>query len=346
MTGVMRVLQASYMTALQTLFHPFEAGLVPLPSSGTRGIVLNAQPGMRWPEGVGAMLVQGFRPLFLPLQRSGHEVAPEPKGEGYDLAMVIAGRHRRQNEIWVAEALACTRPGGTILIGGGKTEGAASLRKRMGELLPLAGSASKYHGVAFWLERPEQDAALGAIDALTPQSRLVAGRFHTAPGGFSADGVEVGSRLLADNLPPDLSGHVADFCAGWGYLSVRMAEGLPGVTSIALYEADFASLEAAQRNLAAASPEMTFHWHDLAAEPVAARYDAIVMNPPFHQGRAAEPDLGLRMIAAAKAALKPGGRLFLVANRELPYEKMLADGFRTHGEVVRDAGYKVLWAAR
>jgi len=335
---------------LPTLLYPFEAGFLPMPEAGARGIVFNAQPGMRLPAGFGAALahVQGFRPLFLALERSGCDVAPEPQGEGLDLALVLLGRHRRQNELWLAEALRRTRPGGAILVAGGKTDGIASLRKRVGALLPVAGSASKYHGVIFWIERPPVGEALDrAVAALTPAPGLVAGRFSTAPGGFSADDVDGGSRLLADSLPADLSGAVADFCAGWGYLSVRLAE-RPGVRSVGLYEADHASLAAARRNMAALAPAMaaTFHWSDLASEPVDGRHDAIVMNPPFHQGRAAEPDLGMRIIVAARAALKPGGRLFLVANRGLPYEQVLADGFRSYSEIVRAGSHKVLWATR
>jgi 16S rRNA (guanine1207-N2)-methyltransferase len=89
-----------------------------------------------------------------------------------------------------------------------------------------------------------------------------------------------------------------------------------------------------------------FFWIDLLAEPVGHRYDFVVMNPPFHAGRGAEPAIGRGMIAAAARALKPGGRLFLVANRQLPYEQVLADDFRHAGETVRDASYKVLWAVR
>jgi 16S rRNA (guanine1207-N2)-methyltransferase len=333
--------------SLQTLLHPFEAELVPMPAAGARGIVFNAQPGMRRPDGFRAelFLVQGFRPLFLPLQKSGHDLAPEPKGEGYDLAFVIAGRHRRQNELWIAEALARTRVGGTIMVAGGKTDGIASLRKRVGDLLPLAGSASKHHGVVFWIERPEAGAAADAIEALTPAPTVADGRFRTAPGGFSADAVDNGSRLLADSLPPDLKGAVADFCAGWGYLSVRLAE-LPGVASIDLYEADHASLEAARLNLAGARPQTAFHWQDLAAEPVAQRHDTVVMNPPFHQGRAAEPDVGLAMIRAAHGALKSRGRLFVVANRGLPYEAELKRLFNNVRELALQGGYRVMSGQR
>jgi 16S rRNA (guanine1207-N2)-methyltransferase len=52
------------------------------------------------------------------------------------------------------------------------------------------------------------------------------------------------------------------------------------------------------------------------------------------------------MIRAASKALKPGGRLHLVANRPLPYEAVLQKHFARHGETVRDERFKVLWAAR
>jgi 16S rRNA (guanine1207-N2)-methyltransferase len=138
---------------------------------------------------------------------------------------------------------------------------------------------------------------------------------------------------------------VADFCAGWGYLSARLAE-MPGVTSIDLYEADHASLETARRNLAGVRPQTGFHWQDLAAEPVVARYDAVVMNPPFHQGRAAEPDIGLAMIRAAHGALKSRGRLFVVANRGLPYEAELKRQFRDVRELAAQGGFRVMLGQR
>ena len=44
------------------------------------------------------------------------------------------------------------------------------------------------------------------------------------------------------------------------------------------------------------------------------------MNPPFHTRPRADPALGQAMIRKAAAALRRGGRLFMVANRQLPYE--------------------------
>ena len=52
-----------------------------------------------------------------------------------------------------------------------------------------------------------------------------------------------------------------------------------------------------------------FHWTDVTRARRAASppYDAVIANPPFHQGRAAEPDLGAAFIAAAARILKPVG---------------------------------------
>jgi 16S rRNA (guanine1207-N2)-methyltransferase len=333
-------------TRLATLFHPFETGLLDWPAEPA--LFLGAESGSRRRGAPASMVcIQGFRPQYLALQREGFAVRPTPEGHDYPASLVLCGRFRAENEARIAEALRRTRPGGLIVIGGSKTDGVASLRKRVGELSPIAGSASKYHGVVFWLERPTNAEAGRIAAALAPEPGLVEDRFVTGPGMFSADAVDRASRLLADCLPRDIGGNVADFCAGWGYLAVRLAE-QQDVRRIDLYEASHEALEAAKLNLrgTAGAVEIGFHWHDLASEPVAARYDAIVMNPPFHQGRAAEPDLGVRMIGAAKAALKPGGRLFLVANRALPYERTLAGGFRAQSEIVSDSAYKVLWAVR
>ncbi|WP_163270670.1 class I SAM-dependent methyltransferase [Chelativorans alearense] len=334
--------------ALPTLLFPFERGLLDAPRAGERVVFFGAAAGLRLPPDFAADLqvVQGSRPDYLALERAGFSVAPQAKGEGYDAALLFLGRHRRENEEQLTEALRRVRPDGLILAAGTKRDGAAGVAKRLAELLPLEDRLSKHHGIVFWLRRP---AVLGeaALAALASPAGTAPEGYETAVGGFSEDGADPGSRLLADSLPSDLAGAVADFAAGWGYLSLRLAK-RPSITAIDLYEAHHASLEAAKRNLAAHAPEAacSFFWHDLLSEPVTRRYDAIVMNPPFHRSRAAEPDMGRAMIGVAANALAPGGRLFLVANRPLPYEAAIASSFKHHGEICRDTTYKVLWGRK
>lgn len=334
--------------SLKTLFHPFEAGLLALPAKGERVLFVGAVPGFRLPESwqAGIHAVQGFRPDFLALERMGLAgVSPRAGGEAYDATLVLAGRHRGLNEWRVAQALERTKAGGLILVAGAKDDGIASLRKRLGNLVAIEGSVSKHHGVALWLFCPGKGTAAAELRAANP-AILVEGRFHTAPGMFSFDRVDSGSKLLMAHLPGDLQGGVADFCAGWGYLSAEILARYPAVSALDLYEAEYEALEAARRNVHAQAVTPRFFWHDLLGEAVGERYDAIVMNPPFHRARAAEPEIGAGMIRAAARALKPGGRLLMVANRQLPYEPVLKAGFSSFAEIARDGVFKVLSARR
>lgn len=335
--------------SLKTLFHPFETGDLPVPPKGGRVLFLGAGPGLRLPDdfAVDLTLVQPFRPPFRALEAAGFAVFPQAEGMGYAAAFILCGRHRRRNEAWIADALARVKAGGLVLVAGSKVNGMDSLRRKLAGMVPLAGSLAKYHGIAFWFPHAAEMAAVAG--ALAPGALpLVDGRFRTAPGMFSPDHADPGSRLLVAHLPDDISGDVADFGAGWGYLAAELLSRSDAVSRIDLYEADFEALEAARGNLAAvrSSAKTGFFWSDLLNEPVERRYDFIVMNPPFHTGRAAEPAIGQGMILAAARALKPGGQLYLVANRQLPYEQLLAREFRQSGETVRDARYKVLWAVR
>ena len=334
--------------ALKTLFHPFASGTVSVPGEGEKILFLGAEAGFALPDGFAAELsaVQGFRPFYRQLQAQRINVTPEIEGGDYDGALVLCGKHKGENEDHIAEALTRVKAGGLIVVAGGKEDGIQPLRKRMEGFGLAVEYMPKYHGVAFWFASPADVKAL--TTQLAKPATRVDDRFTTAPGMFSHDRIDGGSELLASRLPTDFSGDAADFGAGWGYLSVELATKSPRIGRIDLYEAHYGALEAARANLLANCPKVAqrFFWHDLASEPVKDKYDLIIMNPPFHEGHAAEPSLGQAMIKTAAASLRSGGRLMLVANRGLPYEPVLAESFKEHGETCRNARFKVLWAKK
>lgn len=334
--------------SLKTLFHPFASGVLEQPEEGARYLFLGAEAGFAKPAGFSATLscVQGFRGEFLKLQAAHLDPKPQAEGEDFDGALILFGKHRGENEARVAEALSRVKPGGQIVIGGGKEDGVQPMRKRLFGLGLEVEHMPKYHGVALWFNAPADASAL--IAALKPSEVVVEDRFRTVAGIFSHDHVDDGSELLASRLPGDFDGNAADFGAGWGYLSVMLSERSSRTARIDLFEADHTALECAKANLAVIRPSLTarFFWQDLTREPPKEKYDLIIMNPPFHQGHAAEPSLGQAMIATAAQALRTGGTLLMVANRGLPYEQTLAINFREHGETCRNARFKVLWAKR
>lgn len=331
-------------SAVKTLFLPLASGEVDAGEAGARWLFLNAAVppldcGLRRGQ---IAAVQGMRPLFNALDAAGLTVTPDLPDGQFDGALILISRHRDETRSLINKALSRLKPGGAVLIAGSKNDGIASAAKDAGALFDISGSLSKYHAKVFWFR------ADGSKRLPEAEPGLIGGRYRTAPGLFSSAHVDPGSAFLISQLPRDLKGRIADFCAGWGYLSAEIAAARPAVKSIALHEADHAALEAAKANMACLASGMaaSFHWQDLMAEKATGSYDTVVMNPPFHQGRSADPAIGSAIIRNARNALHKGGRLYLVANRNLPYEAVLAAEFFKSGELARNAGYKVLWAVK
>ncbi len=79
---------------------------------------------------------------------------------------------------------------------------------------------------------------------------------------------------------------------------------------------------------------------------MAGIYDTVIMNPPFHEGRVTDVSLGQAFIAAAASRLKPGGRLLMVANRQLPYETTLKGLFKNVTLLEEANGFKIFDAKK
>ncbi|TCD16353.1 class I SAM-dependent methyltransferase [Oricola cellulosilytica] len=332
-------------SSVKTLFLPFESGARGWPSGTERVAFLNAQlPDVADDMRRSLDCEQGHRAGFLHLQRAGFAVKPElPDLDVCAGCLVLAGKHRAENQMMIARAGRMVRPGGFVAVAGDKNLGIASLRKWAASRVEIAGSLAKHHATVFWFT-----VGSGApFSDIAEATETVDDRFQTAPGMFSSGKVDPGSALLASHFDKRISGQVADFGCGWGFLSARLLEAAKP-ERLALYEAHWPSLRAAERNLEAFSRDVAIeaNWFDLSSEPVARQFDWIVMNPPFHSGRASEPDLGKAFIAAASRALKPNGRLLMVANRKLPYEQALAQGFRRVVPIVEADGFKVVEAVR
>ncbi|MEM6896154.1 MAG: methyltransferase, partial [Pseudomonadota bacterium] len=179
----------------------------------------------------------------------------------------------------------------------------------------VVGAVTKAHGRLFWMHTTPDAFA----DWHYTQPDLHG--FALAPGVFSADGIDPGSYALAEVLPAQISGHVIDLGAGWGYLSA-VAEAR-GATDVEMVEANATALACAEANTAHAIG----HWADATSWRPAQKADHVIMNPPFHEGRRGAPDLGQAFIANAASCLHPKGTLWMVSNRHLPYEDALNHHF-------------------
>jgi len=171
----------------------------------------------------------------------------------------------------------------------------------------------------------------------------------TAPGAFSADAIDPGSRLLLEHLDETTSPTTLfDPGSGLGVLGLAALLRFPNADAH-LAEIDRRAIEASRvsADRLGVLDRCRFSWWDATSEPPpVASCDFVVLNPPFHSGGAAV-DLGpaFAMFHAVGTALKPGGTALVVANRTLPYEKPLS----TLGVLDRIAerdGYKLLRVRR
>lgn len=282
--------------------------------------------------------IQGFRPDHDALARRGIAVSPAPEG-AYAAAIVCLPRARAEGHALIAQAAALVPPGAPIVVDGQKTDGVDSALKDCRKRAEVGETVSKAHGKLFAFANPGAEAF--ADWRAAPQE--IEGGFITLPGVFSADGPDRGSMLLAQHLPAKLPARVVDLGAGWGYLS-RAILARDGVTRLDLVEAEHAALDCARRNVT--DPRAHFHWADATSFKPEAPAGAVITNPPFHQGRAADPAIGQAFLSAAARMLSPSGALWLVANRTLPYERSLAALFREVDEIAGDGAFKVFRAAR
>lgn len=339
--------------ALDALFLPFDDGLLPPLHDA---LFLGARDGIalrRWlPRGI--RCEQDLKPLADALAAAGTVVADgevQPPARA-DVVLVLPPRQRQQARAMFARALALAAPDGRVVVCAQNSAGARSVQSDLESLAGAVTVVSKHKCRVMWT--PPLTAA--TVDTARcrqwlredSEQRIAGGRFVSRPGLFAWDRIDPASELLAAHLPTDIAGRVADLGAGWGYLGVELLARNPGVTALDCFEAQARALPPLQVNLAAhaAHVAVALHWADVTAG-IGTGFDAIVSNPPFHiDDRMDRPQLGRRFIEVASAALRKGGRFWMVANRHLPYEATLAANFKTSRVIAHGRGFKVFEAVR
>ena len=288
---------------------------------------------------------QPLKPLADAWDKAGFQRAAELPDGQWPVVLVLPGKSRDETLLWFALAKDRLEPGGRIIAAMPNTAGASRFEKELAQAAGNISSIQKHKCRAFHAieDGSWNEETLNAWRALGGFREVASTPYLTQAGIFSSEHIDPGSILLGKHLTANLRGRVADLGAGWGYLSDIALERCPGIEAIDLFEADARSLDCAKRNLARHSNDIRFHWHDVTTGLPEA-YDAILMNPPFHTGQDTDVDLGRAFLTTAAASLKRNGKLFLVANRQLPYESVL-DQLRLHWrKVAEDKTYKVIVA--
>jgi 16S rRNA (guanine1207-N2)-methyltransferase len=241
---------------------------------------------------------------------------------GYDAVFVDCPKQKEETEGLIA--LAFERSKGFVMAVAANDAGGNRLEKLFKTYGVETHQLSKHHCKVVWTHdatKADRTAIARNRTLLDLHAVAMDGKeWWTVPGLFGWNKIDAGSTLLAEHLPADLAGVAADFGCGFGYLAARLTERCPLVVSVDAYDADKRSIEATIRNNSA---KVNALWQDMRTFAPKPLYDVVVMNPPFHSGRDEDMGLGEIFIKNAWASLRSRGQLFMVANRNLPYEQVV-----------------------
>ncbi len=164
---------------------------------------------------------------------------------------------------------------------------------------------------------------------------------------FSGDRLDGGSQLLLSTLTQtEPAQEVVDLACGNGVLGLAaIAAGI--TSSVTFCDESAMAIESARLNCdqlaARGDASVQFHHGDGLLE-LTTRPDLILCNPPFHLHHVVDEFAGQRLLRQCAKALKPGGRLLLVANRHLKYTPLLRRYFARVERLVEDKRF-IVWQA-
>ncbi len=169
----------------------------------------------------------------------------------------------------------------------------------------------------------------------TPQGEIT---ICNLVGVFSEKKLDAGTELLLSHLP-QLKGRVLDFGCGAGVITAALLKQQPEL-----------NIECVDINaMALASCELTLKANQLNAKVYpsdgiptqTSSFDAIISNPPFHDGLQSTTDIATQFVKDSAKMLTRDGIWQIVANRHLPYSDTIQTHFGQFNTPAENNKYKI-----
>lgn len=277
---------------------------------------------------------------------------PEQAG-AFDCITIEIPHSRQLMRHWLVEAYALLRSGGELYLAGPNDQGIQSAIEDAAQLFAGA-TLVRYKSrnrVARAVKQPGELPAWAQEPGIAPGTWYeleleLAGqqcRLCSLPGVFAYDRLDEGTALLLSVLRVPQGARVLDI--GCGYGAIGIAAALSGAAYVDLLDTNLLAVAAAQENIRRYGLAATAFPSDALAAVQGRAYDLIVTNPPFHAGKQIAYDMAEAFIADSARLLQRNGRLVLVANRFIRYDRQLADQYGSVEVLAQNSSYHVLVAS-
>ncbi len=336
--------------ANDALFEKLNDGMISFDDKAVTFINGQYHPFLNGVEAKTVSYIQYFKPHADVLAQHGFEVSngDAPQEKSQDIVIILTPKSSVEARYWIARGASMLRQGGVLICAAENKAGGTRLKKMLAVhgLGSVDGESRNKSRVVWGYEDGEQNIINQHIQDGAEQN-VLGGQFLSQPGVFGWNKVDKGSELLVEVIPHELKGCGADFGCGYGYLSEYLLRNCSKIKNVFCADADYRAVKLTQDNLARFENRFQGLWVDLTLpHDTLKNLDFIVMNPPFHEGKKTDSSIGTRFIENAYDALRQGGKLWMVANTHLPYERILSEKFEYVTKHHEGQGYKVYEAVR
>lgn len=256
--------------------------------------------------------------------------------EGYEPVKVVKNRISQLIELLKVE--------GQLFIAGKKTDGINRYKKYLNSLpgknekITQDGKQRVYRYTKTESFEPD---SFNIETEFTAEINDIELEFTACEGLFSPNKLDDGSRLLIENLELSEENKVLDLACGYGII---------GIFIKALYDSEIyltddskTATHYAEKNLVAKGiQDFILKNKDCLDGFKDQKFDAIVSNPPTHQGE----EVTNEMFNQAYQSLRQGGELYLVYNQNMRYEEKLQKKFKEVEILEKEDNYAVTRATK
>ena len=275
-----------------------------------------------------------------------------------DVVTIRIPKERLALQQLLVDAFGLLRVGGTCLVAGANDEGVKTAAGTLGRIFGSERTLDRDSGHRLLSATKREGSSPDASELASPY--LDPGVFHehdahlaghalrifSRPGVFSWQHLDEATAILGDVMRVTDGEAVLDIGCGAGALGT-LGGVLSGDARVLMLDADSEAVRSAVRTASAAGlTRAEVRPSDVGAAVGDERFDVVVTNPPFHTGKATDLRVPAQFLADAHAALRTGGRMYLVANRTLPYERIIAERFGSVSTAHDGVRFKVLMAQR
>jgi 16S rRNA (guanine1207-N2)-methyltransferase len=269
----------------------------------------------------------------------------------FDVVATHLPRGKATARQFIADAAAVLKPGGRLYLAGHKRSGIKPFVAYAQQVFGNGGVIALKKGCRVTVCVKDENTAIPATDYYRWREfqAEIDGQIHpfiSKPGVFSWNRLDAGTRILIETMKVRPADTVLDLGCGSGILGLIAAQkASQGQTY--LVDSSILAVEASRRTLARHQVENAqVRLSDGVAAVRDVRFDLAVTNPPFHQERQTDYNVAHQFIQDAASVLQRRGRLYVVANRFIRYERQMNERFHQVSVAYEDNLYRVLLGVR